>query len=123
MKVTLPWVLYIDLIRIQGDEGLNWDEACVRASLYLDPGKKEFIRAVEKESLSIYKSRFMTEMNKSRKKWVDKGYKKGVKEYMIVYQCSICGKELVLRPGQKDHEAMKKFMKNAGWAHSSCIDK
>ncbi|MFC1804165.1 hypothetical protein ACFL0D_09425 [Thermoproteota archaeon] len=111
----------MSIIRLQGDEGLTWDEACTRASTLLDTGKEVYTKSVRKEAQSLYKSRHMTEMNKSRKKWVEEGYRKGVEEYKITYPCSVCGGELVLKPGEKDHEAMKGFMRQAGWAHSSCI--
>ena len=77
----------------------------------------------------------MTEVNKAKKTWRKKGYdsgyregdkagyQRGVKQYKVTYPCSVCGGELVMMPGAKDHEAMKAFMKQAGWAHSSCIEK
>jgi len=120
VKVTLPWELYISIIQLQGGEGLTWDEACIHASKLLDTSKGQYAKEVEKEALRIFKSRHMTEMNKSKKKWVDDAYQKGVDENRICYPCCICGGDLVMKPGEKDHEAMKELMRKSGWHHSTC---
>jgi hypothetical protein len=73
----------------------------------------------------------MTKVNKSRKTWTKKGYseghrkgyEKGVKEYRITYPCCVCNEDLVMLPGGKDHEATKKFLREAGWGHGKCHEK
>ena len=66
----------------------------------------------------------MSKVNKSRKTWTEKGYKQGYKkseaEHKITYSCSVCKGQLIMKPGENDHIAMKKMMSDAGWAHSSC---
>ena len=130
----IPWELHISLIKLQGRLESTYEEACIRASQLMDINSTEFEKAVKDETRKIEKSQVMSKVNKSRKTWTDKGYKKGygeghrqgykkgVAEYKITYPCSICGGELVMMPGNKDHVAMKKMMVNGGWAHSSCHD-
>jgi ssDNA-binding Zn-finger/Zn-ribbon topoisomerase 1 len=51
------------------------------------------------------------------------GYDEAEEEFKITYPCSVCGKQLVMRPGDKDHIAMKGYMREHGWEHSSCGNK
>lgn len=51
------------------------------------------------------------------------GYDEAEEEFKITYPCSVCGKPLVMRPGDKDHIAMKGYMREHGWEHSSCGNK
>jgi flagellar biosynthesis/type III secretory pathway protein FliH len=90
-------------------------------------------RAVQSEANRLKKSQLMTEINKAKKTWHMKGYdsgfkdgdkegyQRGVHQYKVTYPCSVCGGELVMMPGARDHEAMKSMMKQAGWAHSTCL--
>ena len=133
-KATIPWEFHIALIKLQGRMEGTYEEACIRASHLLDPNSKEFEKAVADETSKIEKSQIMSEVNKSRKTWTEKGYKrgfseghkqgyrKGVAEYKITYNCSVCNGELVMKPGENDHIAMKKLMSDAGWSHSRCHD-
>jgi flagellar biosynthesis/type III secretory pathway protein FliH len=129
--VKIPWTLHIAIIKLQGTHESSYEEACDLASQLLDTNSKEFEKAVAGKVHSIEKSKLMSKVNKSRKTWTDKGYKKGYREghnegyrkgvadYQITYECSICGKEMIMKPGDNDHVAMKKMMKNGGWAHTS----
>ena len=131
-KTTIPWGLQIAVIKLQGRMESTYEEACIRASQLLDPNSKEFEKVVADEVSKIEKSQIMSKVNKSRKTWTEKGYKKGFSEghrqgyrkgeaeHKIVYSCSVCNGELVMKPGENDHIAMKKIMSDAGWAHSSC---
>ena len=135
VKAKIPWELHIALIKLQGSLESTYQEACIRASQLLDINSLEFEKAVNAKTRSLEKSSFMSKVNKSKKTWTDKGYKKGYDvgykkghqksetENRITYPCSICGGELVMIPGNKDHKVMKSLMKDAGWAHSSCHKK
>jgi hypothetical protein len=134
IKSMIPWELHISLIKLQGSLESTYEEACIQASQLMDINSTEFEKAVAAETRNIEKSQVMSKVNKSRKTWTDKGYKKGygeghrqgykkgVAEYKITYPCSICGGELVMMPGNKDHVAMKTMMVNGGWAHSTCLE-
>jgi flagellar biosynthesis/type III secretory pathway protein FliH len=103
IKVEIPWNLYIGIIKLQGKLESSYEEACIKASQLLDENSKEFEKALETKVRSIEKSQVMSKINKSKKTWTDKGYKKGygeghmqgykkgVKEHKITYPCSICG--------------------------------
>lgn len=78
----------------------------------------------------------MKKVNKNRKTWTEKGYtqgykeshaagyqkgyRKGVAEYKTTYPCCICGGELVMKPGSKDHEEASKHLRKLGWHHAGC---
>jgi len=51
------------------------------------------------------------------------GYDEAEEEFKITYPCSVCGKPTVMRPGDNDHIAMKGYMREHGWAHSSCLNR
>jgi flagellar biosynthesis/type III secretory pathway protein FliH len=133
-KTTIPWELQIALIKLQGRMESTYDEACIKASQILDPNSEEFEKAVTKEVNKIKKSQVMSKVNKNKKTWSKKGYergfseghrqgyKKGEADYKISYNCSVCGREIIMSPGEGDHLAMKKLMKEAGWAHSRCLN-
>ena len=135
VKVKIPWSLHISIIKLQGELESTYEEACIRASKLLNVNSKKFEDVVEAKVRSFEKSSLLKKVNKSRKTWTDKGYNKGyteghrvgymkgVREYKITYPCNICNKEMVLLPGRKNHEATKEFLRKAGWAHGSCIDK
>ena len=128
----IPWDLHIALIKLQGRLESTYEEACIQASQLMDINSTKFEKAVADEIRKSEKGQVMSKVNKSRKTWTDKGYKKGygeghrqgykkgVAEYKITYPCSVCREELVMMPNNKDHGAMKTMMVNGGWAHSSC---
>ena len=120
VKVTIPWDLYIELVQLQAEENLTWDEACKKGSILLDPSKEKYMKDVEKKAMNINKSRRMTEFNKSKKKWQDEGFERGATEYRIAYPCTKCNDDIIMKPGGADHEAMKIMMQQAGWHHSKC---
>ncbi len=132
MKLNIPWELHIALVKLQGRLESTYEEACITSAQQMDANSTEFEKAVAQETRNIQKSQVMTKVNKSRKTWTDKGYKKGfnegrkqgykqgVTEYKIVYPCSICGKEIVMMPNNPDHVAMKTMLAKGGWAHTAC---
>lgn len=123
VKTTIPWELYMAIVRLQGEEDLDWDQACIRTAELVDVRREEFLRAVDGAANRVYKSRHMKELNKSKQSWTKRGYDRGVEEYRVTYPCSVCGGDLILKPGAKDHEAMKGMMQQAGWAHTTCLGK
>ncbi len=109
------------LVKLQGAEGLDWDEACLHASRLMDVSGKRYRDEIRAEANRVYKKRFMTEINKAKQTWIKKGFQEGVNESRITYPCSVCGGELVMKPEAVDHDAMKLLMKEKGWAHSTCL--
>ena len=134
IRVSIPWELNMAIIKIQATEEIGFDEACVLASKLIDENSGDFKKAVDSQVNHYKKSLLMSEVNKVKGSWMEKGYTKGLNEgqkdgykkaeleYKITYPCSVCGGELVMKQGANDHETMKKIMSQAGWAHSSCLE-
>ncbi|MFH0748416.1 MAG: hypothetical protein V1915_00625 [Candidatus Bathyarchaeota archaeon] len=47
-------------------ESLGWDEVCAKAATLLDTNSETFLKLVDQKAQSIYKSRFLRELNKAR---------------------------------------------------------
>ena len=50
------------------------------------------------------------------------GYHEAEGKFKITYPCSVCGKTMVMHPGEEDHIAMKGYMKDNGWQHKNCME-
>lgn len=134
VKRSIPWALNLAILRLQGAEELEFDEACVRAAVLIEEGGERFKEEVKAEASRQYKSRFLGEQNKAKNTWIQKGYDDGFgdgkkagidigrESYQIKYSCSKCGGDLILRPGNKDTESAIEFLKSQGWGHSQCIE-
>ena len=134
VKRSIPWVLNIAIVRLQGAEGLEYDEACERAAVLIEESSEKYKETVKAEANRIYKSRFLGEQNKARNTWIKKGYDDGFSDgkkegvdigreaYQIKYPCSKCGGDLILRSGKKDTESAIEFLKSQGWRHSKCTE-
>jgi hypothetical protein len=51
----------------------------------------------------------------------EKGYNQAREEFEITYPCSVCGKQMNMKPGGKDHIAMIGYKKEHGWGHGNCV--
>lgn len=135
VKAEIPRQLHMALIKIQAEEDLDYDDACIRASILLDMNSEEHKKSVKKEAERIHKKRFFKEVGKTHATWREKGrqegyeegrnagYTDGMNQHKITYPCNVCGKPITMYPGSNDHEAMKQFMKQAGWSHAECLKK
>ena len=134
VKRSIPWVLNIAIVRLQGTEELEYDEACVRAAVLIEEGSEKYKETLKAEANRMYKSRFLGEQNKARNTWIQKGYDDGFGDgkkagvdigreaYQVKYPCSKCGGDLILRSGNKDTESALEFLKSQGWGHSQCSE-
>ena len=103
VKRSIPWALNIAIVRLQGAEELEYDEACVRAAVLIREGGERFKEEVKSEANRQYKSHFMGEQNKAKNTWIQKGYDEGFGEgkkagmdigretYQIKYPCARSG--------------------------------
>ena len=48
------------------------------------------------------------------------GYKLAEEECQIWYYCNVCRERIDMKPNSDSHKAMIGYMKEHGWAHSSC---
>jgi len=132
IRKSIPWELHMAIVRLQGAEELEYDEACLRAAALIQDGGEKYDKAVKIEASRMYKSRFLGEQNKARHTWYQNGYNKGfedgrrngyykgVEENQIKYPCSRCGGDMFLRPDNEDTKAAIEFLKSKGWGHSGC---
>ena len=48
------------------------------------------------------------------------GFKEAEEEFKITYPCNVCGRPIVMRPGDEDHKDAINYLNSAGWGHSTC---
>ncbi len=77
VKASIPKSLYQAIIRIQAADDLDFEEACEIAGKLVDPRRNDFEKSVEDTAERLGKSRFMKQVNKTRKTIADKEYDKG----------------------------------------------
>jgi hypothetical protein len=72
-----------------------------------------------KDSLGLQQLK-IPDIEEIKEKAYDEGYEQGKKDYQIWYYCAVCGKRIDMSPNSDDHKAMIGYMKEHGWAHTSC---
>jgi len=125
VKASIPRELYMAIVRLQAAENLDWDEACLRAVDLLDKNGGEFKHAAELEAQRIYKSRFMSELNKSRKTLYKMGYNEAMQIERFTVPCSTCGKSIQFTSRDPKWEEQKRLLNDAfkNVCHANCIKK
>jgi len=129
VKTSLPRELYMAIVRLQASENLDWDEACVRAAGLLDQQGEKFKRAIELEAQRLYKSRFMSELNKARKSIEKQYYKLGYDEAMKIEHfsvpCSVCGEPVVFSSRDARWDEARRTLSEAfkNCRHTNCVRK
>lgn len=122
------------IIKIMADNNIDsFDEACERAAILLDENSKKFKALVDAEAERRYKGRFMTQLDKTRAKIKEEGYKEG---YLVGYKdakkiehfcvpCSRCGRSMLFTSTDKDWAEVKPTLYKAFryWHHTDCPDK
>jgi hypothetical protein len=132
VKKTIPWSLHMAIVRLQGTEELEYEEACAHAAMLIEEGGRSYKEAVKAEANRLHKSRFMREQNKAKNTWIQKGisigYKDGMNQgfnlasdrFQISYPCATCGRDIVLRPDGEATKSAVEHLKSAGWRHTDC---
>ena len=125
-KVSVPWSLYMAIVKLQAEEELDFESACERAGSLLDEKSGKFAEAVSREVNRVYKKRSMIEMNKARGSWIEKGRSGGFAEaesrFKIECSCAICGKPMVLVSDSDMTKAAVKYLESSGWRHAHCVE-
>jgi len=128
----LPESFRLALIKIMAKyQIVDVEDGLQRAALLLDRNSEEYDKDVNLKSERKYRSRHFIEMNKTRRTWekeaYDRGYHQGYTEaeatFKITYRCSICGETLTMMPNANDHIAAQRYLREQGWAHSTCLKK
>jgi hypothetical protein len=132
VKKTIPWSLHMAIVRLQGTEELEYEEACARAAMLIEEGGERFKEEVKAEANRLYKSRFMGEQNKAKNTWIQKGFNSGYNDgmengitlakdmFQISYPCATCERDIVLRPDGEATKSAVEYLKSAGWRHTDC---
>jgi hypothetical protein len=50
------------------------------------------------------------------------GYKEAKERYEVPYNCSGCGKEIVVT-SEQEKRAIKRYMREHGWGHNECVER
>ena len=126
VKKTIPWSLHMAIVRLQGTEELEYEEACAHAAMLIEEGGERFKEVVKAEANRLYKSRFMGEQNKAKNTWIQKGFTNGHKDgvdqgynlaidrFQISYPCAKCGSDIVLRPDGEATKSAVEHLKSEG---------
>lgn len=122
IKATITQALEMAIVKIRAAEDIDWVEACDRAAELITGEKEDRDREVKRVAERLFNARFMSQLNKARKKVYDNGYSEGylkaVQDYRIWYFCSVCGKEITIKPKSNSHVAIIGYLKKKGWAHA-----
>jgi len=121
VRIAVNRNLYMEIIKLQARENLDWEQACTRATTLLGENSVKFDEAVNKKYNALHRSQMLTEMNKVKQVWINQGYKKGEADWKITYPCAVCAQPIAMKSGADDHSAMSDLLKKAGWAHTSCL--
>ena len=81
--------------------------------------EKAKIKLPNLEKLS-YENGYKRGFKEGRDEGYTLGFKEAEKGFKITYPCSVCRKPMVMHPDEKDHIAMKGYMKEHGWRHNDC---
>jgi hypothetical protein len=131
VKAEIPKALYLAIVRLQASEGLDWEEACVKASELLDANGQAFKRAVKREAQRLYNKRFMEQLNKAQGKIREGAFMGGIRwarenEDNFRVPCSICGEPMHFSSSDKNWESeVKPTLYGAfkNWCHAKCPTK
>ena len=136
----LPEKLRRAVVKLMAAEGIDVGEALDRTALLTDKNYETWDSELNAKANSLYKSRHMSELNKTRAEWDRqtvkrlkeeywKGYNEGmkwVKEVECTWHvpCSICGKSMdfyTWDPGFAEaYATLKKAFAN--WHHTDCVE-
>jgi len=115
-------------VKTQAADELSGYDASEKAAILLDPNSKIYKDAVAAEADKMYKSKFMTQLNKARKKAEIKGnsdgYEEGLEqskeEHEIWYFCNVCDELIMISKESAEHNAIIDYLRENKWGHSAC---
>ena len=124
MKISVPWELYMSIVKLQAEEELDFEGACQRAAMVLDDKNAKYHEEVKRKANSLYKKRHLVELNKAKQSWIENGRKQGYStaedKFKIEYPCSRCGERITLLPGSDSAAVAIEFLGSEGWGHQIC---
>jgi hypothetical protein len=128
VKAFIPKPLYLAVVRLQASEGLDWEEACIRAADLINANSVEFKRRVQLEAQRLYKQRFMRELNKARETITKEAWEAGanwvrMNEDNFRVPCGICRKPMYFSSLDGNWESEIKptlYQAFKNWHHTKC---
>ena len=130
-KVEIPRELYMAIVKIQAEKDLDWYDACIEASRLVTTNREEVEKLAEKKARELYNSKFMSQLNKARRKvWEDgyeKGYGDGYRVEHFTVPCCVCGGPTLITSENREQweKEVKPILYKAfsNWGHKECIEK
>ncbi len=130
-KVAIPRQLYMEIIKIQASENMEWEDACLRAAAMIDPNSNIFKTAVERSFQKVYRTKFIKQLNVTREGIRTDAYRlgkanglqEGETKNQIWYYCDVCGKKMVIAPNSNVHTKIIDYMREHLWGHTDCHNK
>jgi hypothetical protein len=124
VKAMVPRELMQVVLKVQGEDDLDFPSACKRVAELANAGSDKFNKRVKDEARKLHNSELMTQMNAARgtirTSGFNEGYAAGMKDYRLWYYCSVCGEGIWLEPNTDSHKAIIQYMKEHGWHHGKC---
>ncbi len=127
IRVSIPPTLYTAILKIQVNDGLNFDEAADKAASVLEPNGQMFREAVQKEAQILGQGRFMQQLNKARASIRSAAINEGA-EYVRTHEvhfeipCPKCGKPMKFSSSDQNWEKSRAALHDAfkDWSHVTC---
>jgi hypothetical protein len=129
LKVPIPRVLYQAILRIQANDGVDFDKAALKAASLIELNSERFKEAVQSEASRLARAQFMKQINITRQTIRAKAFKEGA-EHVRRFEdnfrspCSKCGKPMYFSSRQTNWDKMNAILHDAfkDWHHTSCGD-
>jgi len=124
MKASIPRELYMVIVKLQADEDLDWDRACLKIAKIVSPKMEEYDRAVKEKALSLAKGEFMTRLNKTRAE-IERQARIEIRKKGQNFEvpCNRCGKPMKFSAEDKNWDSKVKpilYEAFSIWQHVNC---
>ena len=134
----LPESLRKAIVNLMAKENLDKNAAYDRAATLIDSNSDAFEKQVQSRANNVYKSRFMTEINKTRAAWKkeldkvsNKRYLEGIEggmdfqrkeEHSWHIPCAICGQDMFFSSMDQNFDEVYELLKQTfgNWHHVKC---
>ena len=104
---------------------IKYDQGHPIISIRLTPDLKkklEELNIAGHKSVADFLKKAVELQTPSLKSAYIKGYQAAQSKYVVNYNCCVCGKKLTIDT-RDEQKAAAQYMKDAGWAHSKCLEK
>jgi hypothetical protein len=127
LKAPIPRALYQAILKIQANEGIDFNKAALKATSLIDLNSERFKEAVQSEASHLARSQFMKQINATRQTIRAQAFKEcaeNVRRFEDNFRvpCSICGKPMHFSSRNSNWEKVKPLLDDAfsDWHHIKC---